>query len=51
MDPFHQVKACWLPVVRCLRKRVAYAYAQAHGMRQRIVTPRRLAAPRAPVAA
>ena len=25
----------------CMRKRVAYAFAQAHGMRQRIVTPRR----------
>ncbi len=27
-----------------MRKRVAYAYAQAHGMRQRIVTPQRLGA-------
>ena len=26
----------------CFRKRMAYAYAQAHGLRQRIVTPRRL---------
>jgi lipoate-protein ligase B len=58
VEPFHQVTACGLPDVRmtsvaletgrsgtlpCLRKRVAYAYAQAHGMRQRIVTPRRLA--------
>jgi hypothetical protein len=29
----------------CFRKRMAYAYAQAHGMRQRIVTPARLEAP------
>ncbi len=57
--PFHQVTACGLPDVRmtsvaletgrtgtaaCMRKRVAYAFAQAHGMRQRIVTPRRLGA-------
>jgi lipoate-protein ligase B len=61
VEPFHQVTACGLPEVRmtsvaletgrtgtlpCLRKRVAYAYAQAHGRRQRIVTPRRLAAHR-----
>jgi hypothetical protein len=26
----------------CMRKRVAYAFARSHGMRQRIVTPRRL---------
>jgi lipoate-protein ligase B len=57
VEPFHQVTACGLPGVRmtsvaletsragtlpCMRKRVAYAYARAHGMRQRIVTPRRL---------
>jgi lipoyl(octanoyl) transferase len=63
VEPFHQVTACGLPDVRmtsvalesgrggtlpCLRKRVAYAYAQAHGLRQRIVTPRRLAAQRVP---
>jgi lipoyl(octanoyl) transferase len=55
--PFHQVTACGLPGVRmtsialetgrsgglaCFRKRVAYAYAQAHGLRQRIVHPARL---------
>ena len=59
VEPFHQVTACGLPDVRmssvaletgrrgtlsCMRKRVAYAYAQAHGMRQRIVTPQRLEA-------
>ena len=57
VEPFHQVTACGLPDVRmtsialetgrtgglpCFRKRVAYAYAQAHGMRQRIVHPARL---------
>jgi lipoyl(octanoyl) transferase len=57
VEPFHQVTACGLPDVRmtsvaletgrsgtlpCMRKRVAYAFAEAHGMRQRIVTPRRL---------
>jgi lipoyl(octanoyl) transferase len=59
VEPFHQVTACGLPDVRmtsvaletgragtvpCMRKRAAYAFAQAHGMRQRIVTPRRLGA-------
>ena len=63
VEPFHQVTACGLPGVRmtsvaletgrsrtlpCMRKRVAYAYAEAHGMRQRIVAPRRLAAHRVP---
>ena len=57
VDPFHQVTACGLPGVRmtsvaletgragglgCFRKRAAYAFAQAHGMRQRIVAPARL---------
>jgi lipoate-protein ligase B len=57
VEPFHRVTACGLPGVRmtsvaletgrtgtlpCMRKRVAYAYAQAHGMRQRIVAPARL---------
>jgi lipoate-protein ligase B len=57
VEPFHQVTACGLPGVRmtsvaletgrpggltCFRKRVAYAFAQAHGMRQRIVAPARL---------
>jgi len=66
LTPFGAVVACGLPGVRmtsvaletgragtlrCLRKRVAYAYTQAHGLRQRIVTPRRLAVERAPVAA
>jgi lipoate-protein ligase B len=61
VEPFHQVTACGLPGVRmtsvaletgrtstlpCMRKRVAYAYAQEHGLRQRIVTPRRLLAHR-----
>jgi len=66
VEPFHQVTACGLPGVRmtsialetgrtgglpCFRKRVAYAYAGAHGMRQRIVAPPRLGAARAPIAA
>ena len=57
VEPFHQVTACGLPGVRmtsvaletgrpgglaCFRKRAAYAFAQAHGMRQRIVAPARL---------
>ena len=58
VTPFHQVVACGLPGVRmtsialetgrstpglgCFRKRVAHAYAQAHGLRQRIVAPARL---------
>jgi lipoyl(octanoyl) transferase len=61
VEPFHQVTACGMPGVRmtsvaletgrsrtlpCMRKRVAYAYAREHGMRQRIVTPRRVAAQR-----
>jgi lipoate-protein ligase B len=60
VEPFHQVTACGLPGVRmtsialetgrtgglpCFRKRVAYAFSSAHGMRQRIVSPTRLAAP------
>jgi lipoate-protein ligase B len=64
VEPFHQVTACGLPGVRmtslaletgrtgllpCFRKRVAYAFAQAHGMRQRIVAPARLAGGRAPI--
>jgi lipoate-protein ligase B len=68
VEPFHQVTACGLPDVRmtsialetgrtgglaCFRKRVAYAYARAHGLRQRIVHPARLdgAVRRAPVPA
>jgi lipoate-protein ligase B len=61
VEPFHQVTACGLPGVRmtsvaletghagtlaCMRRRVAHAYAREHGLRQRIVTPRRLAAHR-----
>jgi lipoyl(octanoyl) transferase len=61
VEPFHQVTACGLPGVRmtsvaletgrrdtiaCMRKRVAHRFASAHGMRQRIVTPRRLQAQR-----
>jgi lipoyl(octanoyl) transferase len=57
VEPFHQVTACGLPGVRmtsvaletarhgrfeCVRRRVAYAYAEAHGMRQRIVAPTRV---------
>jgi lipoate-protein ligase B len=57
VEPFHQVTACGLPGVRmtslaletrrhgglpCFRRRMAYAYAQAHGLRQRIVAPARL---------
>ena len=57
VTPFHQVVACGLPGVRmtsvametartgslpCFRKRMAHAYAHEHGLRQRIVTPRRL---------
>ncbi len=66
VEPFHQVTACGLPDVRmtsialetgrtgglpCFRKRVAHAYARAHGLRQRIVHPARLDAARAPVPA
>jgi lipoyl(octanoyl) transferase len=66
VEPFHQVTACGLPGVRmtsvaletgrtgglpCFRKRVAHAYAGAHGLRQRIVTPARLELARTPVPA
>jgi lipoyl(octanoyl) transferase len=58
LAPFSSVVACGLPDVRmtsmqaegsaegpaCFRKRAAYAFAQAFGRRQRIVTPERLAA-------
>jgi lipoyl(octanoyl) transferase len=56
--PFHQVTACGLPGVQmtsvaletgragagldCFRKRMAFAYAREHGLRQRIVAPARL---------
>jgi lipoate-protein ligase B len=59
LAPFGAVIACGLPDVRmtslqaegspdgveCFRKRAAYAFAQAFGRRQRIVTPQRLEAP------
>ena len=59
VGPFHQVTACGLPGVRmtsvaletgrrgtlpCMRRQVAFAFAQAHGLRQRIVTPQRIGA-------
>jgi lipoyl(octanoyl) transferase len=58
LAPFSAVVACGLPDVRmtslraegsaegvaCFRKRAAYAFAQAFGRRQRIVTPARLGA-------
>jgi lipoyl(octanoyl) transferase len=64
VEPFHQVVACGLPSVRmtsvaleggsdrlpCFRRRVAYRFAEAFGMRQRLVTPERLGL-RQPVAA
>jgi lipoyl(octanoyl) transferase len=59
VEPFHQVVACGLPSVRmtsvaleggsdrlpCFRKRVAYRFAEAFGLRQRLVTPQRLGLP------
>jgi lipoyl(octanoyl) transferase len=59
LAPFTGVVACGLPGVRmtslreegspegidCFRKRAAHAFAQAFGLRQRIVTPRRLLEP------
>jgi lipoate-protein ligase B len=57
LDPFSWVVACGLPDVAmtslaqelgsceslaCTRKRVAHAFAQAHGRRQRLVSPARL---------
>ena len=54
LAPFGQVVACGLPDVRmtrleteslpCFRKRMAYAFAQAHGLRQRLISPTRLEA-------
>jgi lipoyl(octanoyl) transferase len=65
VEPFHQVTACGLPGVRmtsvaletgragrfeCVRRATAFAYAEAHGLRQRIVAPPRLGiAPRASI--
>src|SRR5215204_891377 len=66
VEPFHAVTACGLPGVRmtsialetgrngglpCFRKRMAYAFARAHGRRQRIVPPARLDVSRVPVPA
>ena len=66
VEPFHQVTACGLAGVRmtsialetgrsgglpCFRKRMAHAFARAHGRRQRIVPPARLDVARAPVPA
>jgi lipoyl(octanoyl) transferase len=59
LQPFEWVVACGLPTtrmtsicretgragqLRCFRKRVAYAYAQALGRRQRLVSPARIGA-------
>jgi lipoate-protein ligase B len=60
LEPFGWVVACGLPAVRmtsvaqesgrsgellpCFRKRAAHRFAQAHGLRQRLVTPARLRA-------
>jgi lipoyl(octanoyl) transferase len=58
LTPFTAVVACGLPGVRmtslreegspegidCFRKRAAHAFAREFGRRQRIVTPRRIAA-------
>jgi lipoyl(octanoyl) transferase len=61
VEPFHQVTACGLPGVRmtsvaletgrshtfeCMRRRTAFVFANAHGLRQRIVTPARIGATR-----
>jgi lipoyl(octanoyl) transferase len=66
VEPFHQVTACGLADVRmtsialetgrsgglpCFRQRMAYAFARAHGRRQRIVPPARLDVARVPVPA
>jgi lipoyl(octanoyl) transferase len=59
LAPFGAVVACGLPDVRmtslqaegsqegvaCFRKRTAYAFAQAFGRRQRIVSPTRIGVP------
>src|SRR5256885_957694 len=58
LEPFTWVLACGLPDVRmtslaaetggageglaCFRRRTAYAFCEAHGARQRLVTPSRL---------
>ena len=53
LTPFGWIVPCGLPgvrmttlgteSVRCFRKRMAYAFAQAHGLRQRLISPARLA--------
>jgi lipoate-protein ligase B len=64
LEPFSWVVACGLPDVAmtsleletggrgerlaCFRKRVAYAFCQAHGARQRLVSAARLGIPAAP---
>ncbi|MFL5844882.1 MAG: lipoyl(octanoyl) transferase LipB [Solirubrobacteraceae bacterium] len=60
LEPFERIIACGLPDVRmtnlqtesmpCFRKRMAHAFAQAHGQRQRLVSPARLEAAMAAVA-
>jgi lipoyl(octanoyl) transferase len=54
LEPFDWIVPCGLPGVRmttlateslpCFRKRMAFAFAQAHGVRQRLVSPARLQA-------
>ncbi len=67
LEPFSWVVACGLPDVQmtsiareiapraagvpCFRRRVAYQFCQAHGRRQRLVSPRRLGLDRQLVAA
>ena len=61
LEPFGRVIACGLPDVRmtavgtesvaCFRKRMAYAFAEAHGLRQRLVSAVRLEAAVAPALA
>jgi lipoate-protein ligase B len=60
LTPFEWIVPCGLPGVRmttlgteslgCFRKRMAFAFAQAHGRRQRLVSPTRLQAAVAPLA-
>jgi lipoyl(octanoyl) transferase len=52
LTPFDWIVPCGLPGVRmtrleteslpCFRRRMAFAFAEAHGLRQRLVSPRRL---------
>jgi lipoyl(octanoyl) transferase len=54
LSPFEWIVPCGLPDVRmtrleneslpCFRKRMAFAFAEAHGRRQRLISPTRLAA-------